>query len=68
MGYCFGILTIIGARMVGNCAIFTEVRESELDLIRFDNRSSFAWRMSYGNWAKANIIWSKFRSINGFIL
>ena len=24
--------------------------------------------MSYGNWAKANVIWSKFRSINGFIL
>ena len=27
-----------------------------------------AWRMSYGNRAKANVIWSKFRSINGFIL
>ena len=27
--------------MVGNCAIFTEVRESGLDFIRFDNRSSF---------------------------
>jgi hypothetical protein len=45
MGYCFGILTIIGARMVGNCAIFTEVRESELDLIRFSNRLCYAWRM-----------------------
>ena len=41
MDYCFGILTIIRARVVGNCAIFTEVRESGLDLIRFDNRSSF---------------------------
>ena len=27
-----------------------------------------AWKMSYGNRAKANVIWSKFRSINGFIL
>ena len=27
-----------------------------------------AWRMNYGNRAKANVIWSKFRSINGFIL
>ena len=24
--------------------------------------------MSYGNWAKANVIWSKFRSISDFIL
>ena len=41
MDYCFGILTIIKARVVGNCAIFTEVRESGLDLIGFDNRSGF---------------------------
>ena len=41
MDYCFGILTIIEARVVGDCAIFTEVRESGLDLIGFDNRSSF---------------------------
>jgi hypothetical protein len=41
MNYCFGILTIIRERMVGNCAIFAEVRESGLDWIRFDNRSSF---------------------------
>ena len=41
MDYCFGILTIIKARVVGNCAIFAEVSESGLDLIRFDNRSSF---------------------------
>ena len=41
MGYCFGILIIIKARVVGNCAIFTKVHESGLDLIRFDNRSSF---------------------------
>ena len=41
MDYCFGILTIIRARVVGNCVIFTEVRKSGLDLIRFDNRSSF---------------------------
>ena len=27
-----------------------------------------AWRMSYGNRAKASVIWSTFRSINGFIL
>ena len=41
MDYCFGILTIIRTRVVENCAIFTEVRESGLDLIRFGNRSSF---------------------------
>ena len=41
MGYYLGILTIIKARVVGDCAIFTEVRESGLDLIDFDNRSSF---------------------------
>ena len=41
MGYCFGILTIIKARVVGDCAIFTEVRESRLDLSGFDNKSSF---------------------------
>ena len=40
MGYCFGVLTIIKARVVGDCAIFTEVRESGLDLIGFDNKSS----------------------------
>jgi hypothetical protein len=31
MDYCFGILTIIRARVVENCVIFTEVRESGLD-------------------------------------
>ena len=41
MGYCCGILIIIMARVVGDCAIFTEVRESRLDLIGFDNKSSF---------------------------
>ena len=41
MDYCFGILNIIKARVVGNCAIFTKVCESGLDLIRFDNRSGF---------------------------
>ena len=41
MDYCFGVLTIIKARVVDNCAIFTEVRELGLGLIRFDNRSSF---------------------------
>jgi hypothetical protein len=46
MDYCFGILTIIGARVVEDCAIFTEVRESGLDLIRFGNRLCYAWRMS----------------------
>ena len=65
MGYCFGILTIIKARVVGDCAIFTKVRESGLDLI---TDQVLAWRMSYGNRAEANVIWSKFRSINGFIL
>ena len=65
MDYCFGILSIIRARVVGNCAIFTEVRESGLDLI---TDQVLAWRMSYGNWAKANVICSKFQSINGFIL
>jgi hypothetical protein len=33
MDFCFGILTIIGARVVGNCAIFIEVCELGLDLI-----------------------------------
>jgi hypothetical protein len=37
MGF-FGILTIIRARVVGNCVIFTERCESGLDLIRFGNR------------------------------
>ena len=41
MGYYFGILIIIKARVVGDCAMFTEVRESGLDMIGFDNRSSF---------------------------
>ena len=41
MGYCFGILTIIKVRVVGDCAIFTEMRESRLDLIGFDSKSSF---------------------------
>ena len=41
MDYCFGILTIIKARVVGDCAIFTEMRESRLGLIGFDNKSSF---------------------------
>jgi len=41
MGYCFGILTIIKARVVGDCAIFAEMSESRLDLIGFDNKSSF---------------------------
>ena len=44
MDYYFGILTITKARVVGNCVIFTEVRKSGLDLIRFDNRSSFGWK------------------------
>ena len=42
MDYYFGILTIIRARVVGNCVIFIEVRESGLDFIRFDNISSFS--------------------------
>jgi hypothetical protein len=45
MGYYFGILTVIGARMVGDYAIFTEVRESKLDLIRFSNQLCYTWRM-----------------------
>jgi hypothetical protein len=45
MGCYFGISTVIGAGIVGNCAIFTEMRESELDLIRFSNRLCYAWRM-----------------------
>jgi hypothetical protein len=46
MDYCFGILTIIGARVVEDCAIFTEARELGLDLIVFGNRLYYAWRMS----------------------
>ena len=46
MDYCFSILTIIRARVVGNYAIFTEVRESGLDLI---TDQVLASRMSYGN-------------------
>ena len=65
MDYYFGILTIIKARVIGDYAIFAEVRELGLDLI---TDQVLAWRMSYGNRAKANVIWSKFRSINGVIL
>jgi hypothetical protein len=46
MDYCFGILTIIRARVVEDCAIFTETRESGLDLIEFGNRLCYARRMS----------------------
>jgi hypothetical protein len=46
MDYCFSILTIIRARVVEDCEIFTEVRESGLDSIRFGNRLCYAWRMS----------------------
>jgi hypothetical protein len=45
MGCYFGVLTIIRARVVGNCAIFAEMHESELDLIRFSNILCHVWRM-----------------------
>jgi hypothetical protein len=45
MGCYFGISTVIGARIVGNCAMFTEMHESELDLIKIGNRLCYAWRM-----------------------
>jgi hypothetical protein len=45
MGYYFGILTIIGARVVEDYAIFADMCESELDLIRFSNKLCYAWRM-----------------------
>jgi hypothetical protein len=46
MDYYFDILTIIEARVVEDRAIFTEVRESRLDLIGFGNKSCYARRMS----------------------
>jgi hypothetical protein len=45
MGCYFGISTVIGVRIVRNCAIFTEMHELELDLIKFGNRLCYAWRM-----------------------
>jgi len=64
MGCCPYILTIIGTGMVGGCAIITEARESWLDLIGFGNR--FCHEVD--NYMKAIVIWSKFQSINDFIL
>jgi hypothetical protein len=46
MDYCFDILTIIGARMVEDCVIFTKVRGSGLDSIRYGNILCYAWEMS----------------------
>jgi hypothetical protein len=45
MDYYFGILTIIRAKVVEDCAIFADMCESELDLIRFSNGLCHAWRM-----------------------
>jgi hypothetical protein len=45
MGCYFGISTVIEAKTVGNCAIFTEIHGLELDLIKFGNRLCYAWRM-----------------------
>jgi hypothetical protein len=45
MGCHFGISTVIEARTAGNCAIFTEIQELELDLIKFGNGLCYAWRM-----------------------
>jgi hypothetical protein len=41
----FGISTVIEAKTVGNCVIFTKIHGLELDLIKFSNRSCYAWRM-----------------------
>jgi hypothetical protein len=46
MDCCFYILTIIGTRVIEDCAIFTETCESGLDSIGFGNRLCHAWRMS----------------------
>jgi hypothetical protein len=46
MDYCFCILTIIGVRIVEDRAIFTETRESGLDLIGFGNILCYAQRIN----------------------
>jgi hypothetical protein len=56
MDCCFCILTIIETRVIEDCAIFTETRESGLGLIGFGNRLCHAWRMSSDNWVKAIVI------------
>jgi hypothetical protein len=46
MDYCFCILTIIGARVVEDHAIFTKTCESGLNLIGFGNRLCYARRIN----------------------
>ena len=58
------VLDIVRAGMVESYAIFTKAQGSRLDLPGFDDRSC----QEEDNYVKAIIIWSKFRSINDFIL
>ena len=62
---CFPcVLALIGTKVVGGCVIFTETRKSGLDLPGFCNK----FCQKGDNYIKAIIIWSKFWSINDFIL
>jgi hypothetical protein len=49
MDCCFGISTVIEAKTVGNCAIFTEIHGLELDLIKFSTD-----RVMLGEWVEKN--------------
>jgi hypothetical protein len=40
-----GISTVIKVKKVGKCAIFIEIHELDLDLIKSGNKSCYAWRM-----------------------
>jgi len=64
MSGCSYILAIIGIRMVGDYAIFTKTQKSRLDLTGFDGKICH----KRDNYVNAIIIWSKFQSINDFIL
>ena len=50
--------------MVKSCAIFNKAQGSRLDLPRFGGR----FCKEENNYVNVIIIWSKFRSINDFIL
>jgi hypothetical protein len=45
----FGISTVIKVKKVGKCAIFIEIHELDLDLIKSSNKSCYAWRMGRRN-------------------
>ena len=57
-------LDIIRAGMVESYAIFTKAQGSRLDLPGFGDR----FCQEEDNYVKVTIIWSKFWSINDFIL